>query len=197
MSGLPGQAPNVTLHLARPTVRFDPNNGDPVTTQALDYGTPATEPADPTRTGYTFTGWHHANTRWDFTTPVTTDVTLLAWWTRIPPVPTCEGRDATIVGTPGDDVLVGTPGPDVIVARGGNDIVEGRGDADIICTAGGDDIVTGGQGDDHQHGGRGSDQLFGRQGDDALFGGNRDDVLRGGRGHDTLDGGPGRDQLFQ
>lgn len=188
---------NVTLHLDRPTVRFEPNNGDPVFTQTVDYETPAAEPADPIRVGYTFTGWHHANTLWDFSTPVTTDLTIAAWWTRIPPVPTCEGQDATVVGTPGDDLLVGTPGPDVIVGKGGNDLVEGRDGADTICAAGGDDTVTGGPGDDHQYGGRGADQLLGRQGDDDLFGGNRADVLRGGRGHDLLDGGPGPDQIFQ
>jgi hypothetical protein len=34
-------------------------------------------------------------------------------------VPTCFGRDATIVGTSGFDELIGTPESDVIVALGG------------------------------------------------------------------------------
>ena len=39
---------------------------------------------------------------------------------------TCDGFDATLVGTPGADVLVGTIGPDVIVALGGDDDVHLR-----------------------------------------------------------------------
>ncbi|MGH8939131.1 MAG: hypothetical protein ACRDV2_07250, partial [Actinomycetes bacterium] len=41
--------------------------------------------------------------------------------------PHCRGREATIVGTAGDDRIRGTQGPDVIVARGGDDVVIGRG----------------------------------------------------------------------
>lgn len=33
--------------------------------------------------------------------------------------PTCHGKPATIVGTPGDDWLYGTDGPDVILGLGG------------------------------------------------------------------------------
>ena len=40
--------------------------------------------------------------------------------------PTCGGRPATHIGTPGDDVLVGTNGDDVMVGRGGNDVLRGR-----------------------------------------------------------------------
>lgn len=48
----------------------------------------------------------------------------------------CDGRPATIVGTPGADTLVGTDGPDVIAGLTGNDLVDGRGGDDIICQAG-------------------------------------------------------------
>lgn len=37
----------------------------------------------------------------------------------IPDTPTCNGRPATIVGTPGDDVIDGGNGKDVIVTFGG------------------------------------------------------------------------------
>lgn len=47
--------------------------------------------------------------------------------------PTCFGKRATIVGTPGDDRLVGTGGRDVIVGRGGDDVILGRGGRDRIC----------------------------------------------------------------
>jgi Ca2+-binding RTX toxin-like protein len=94
--------------------------------------------------------------------------------------PLCQGRPATIVGTPGDDVLRGTPRADVIVARAGDDIVKGLG---------GDDLVCGGDGADRIQGGAGDDRLFGQR--DAI----RSD--RGGtyRGPDLLDGGAGDDVL--
>jgi hypothetical protein len=38
---------------------------------------------------------------------------------------TCEGRPATHLGTPGDDVLTGTDGDDVMVGLGGDDTISG------------------------------------------------------------------------
>jgi hypothetical protein len=64
------------------------------------------------------------------------------------PEASCDGRPATIVGTPGDDVIVGTPGPDVIAARDGNDIVWGLAGDDVICGGPGSDLLVGGLGDD-------------------------------------------------
>jgi len=39
------------------TITFDSAGGSPVTSITQDFGTTITAPADPTRTGYTFTGW--------------------------------------------------------------------------------------------------------------------------------------------
>jgi uncharacterized delta-60 repeat protein len=94
-------------------------------------------------------------------------------------VPTCLGRPATIVGTPGKDRLRGTPKTDVILALGGADRISGRG---------GDDLVCAGKGDDHVTGGGGRDVLRGEAGDDRLA---------GGGGKDRLVGGPGRDVVRQ
>ena len=123
-----------------------------------------------------------------------------------PPVPTCAGKEATIIGTAGPDDLVGGPGVDVIAALGGNDTVNGLGGNDIICTAGGKDSIRGtagddtvragagndrargGGGNDHLRGGGGNDRLAGGAGDDALFGGGGDDVCRGGSGSNTKRG---------
>jgi uncharacterized delta-60 repeat protein len=85
-------------------------------------------------------------------------------------VPTCDGRQATIVGTSGRDLLLGTPGPDVIVGRGG---------ADTIRAAGGDDRVCGGPGNDRLSGGTGHDRLFGGAGADILTGGRDRDLCVG------------------
>ena len=39
------------------TVTFDTDGGSPIASVTLDYGAHVTAPADPTKTGYTFTGW--------------------------------------------------------------------------------------------------------------------------------------------
>ncbi len=84
---------------------------------------------------------------------------------------TCGGRDATLVGTPGDDTLVGTVGADVIVGLGGDDVIDGGGGGDTICAGGGDDTVDGGRGGDTIDGGAGRDRIDGGPGDDRLDGG--------------------------
>jgi uncharacterized delta-60 repeat protein len=88
--------------------------------------------------------------------------------TGVPPVPTCAGRRATLVGTARAETLRGTRRADVIVALGGRDrVLAGRG-RDIVC---------------------------GRGGGDRLVGGRGDDLLLGGTGHDRCIGGPGRDRV--
>jgi uncharacterized repeat protein (TIGR01451 family) len=101
-----------------------------------------------------------------------------------PPTPTCGGREATIIGTDGNDVLEGTEKRDVIAALRGDDQVRGLGGKDLICGLGGNDLLKG------QAGG---DELRGGGGDDRLGGGSGADLLRGGTGRDTCRGGPGAD----
>jgi len=92
------------------------------------------------------------------------------------PAEQCDGRDATVVGTPGDDVLRGTARADVIVALGGDDKVKAGKGPDLVC------------------GGDGDDKLAGDAGGDKLLGGGGDDRLIGGPGKDRLLGGPGKDR---
>lgn len=106
---------------------------------------------------------------------------------------TCQGHQATIVGTDGDDRLKGTNGDDVIVGLKGNDKIDGRRGADIICGNQGDDKIDGKGGDDILDGGPGNDDIRGGKGKDHIIGGIGDDKLRGGGGSDILDGGPGDD----
>jgi Tol biopolymer transport system component len=139
------------------------------------------------------------------------------------PLPTCAGRPATLIGTPGPDKIKGTKRSDVIIALGGNDQIEGFSGGDTICAGagkdvvdagpngghGGDDLVLGGPGDDHLSigpelgtlkGEGGNDVLIGSKGGDNLYGGAGNDVLRGGPNpiynSDFLSGGPGNDKLF-
>ena len=117
---------------------------------------------------------------------------------------TCDGRPATIVGTPGSDVLTGTPGADVIVAGGGRDWIAGGDGRDTICAGAGADTVRGGPGGDTisgggardlVQGGLGNDTLTGRTGRDMLIGGAGNDTLRGAAGQDTLLGLSGNDHI--
>lgn len=62
------------------TVTFDSDGGSAVPAQTVPSGGTATEPADPTRGTDTFDGWFLNGTLYDFTTPVTGDITLVAQW---------------------------------------------------------------------------------------------------------------------
>ena len=85
---------------------------------------------------------------------------------RPPTVPTCDGKVATIVGTPGLTELLGTSGDDVIVDLDGDNVVRGRGGNDTVCT------------------GPGNDRIF--------LGGGADTVIDTG-GRNTIEGGAGSD----
>ena len=106
------------------------------------------------------------------------------------PLPTCNGKTATIVGAPGATVR-GTQGPDVIVALSGDVRVDGRGGNDTICTGPGSDIVNGGAGDDWIDAGDGVNTADGGAGHDVIRAGSGNDTLLGDGGNDRVDGGDG------
>ncbi len=60
------------------TVSFDI---DGIEDQVVDYNTVATAPDAPTKEGYTFAGWLLNGEAYDFATPVTADIELVADWT--------------------------------------------------------------------------------------------------------------------
>ena len=107
----------------------------------------------------------------------------------------CNGLEATIVGTPGNDVINGTSGNDVIVGLGGNDIINGGNGDDVICGNAGNDTLNGGNGNDTLLGSFGNDTLNGNNGDDSLDGGADNDALAGNNGNDTLTGSTGADSF--
>jgi len=107
-------------------------------------------------------------------------------------IPTCQGQEATCIGTEGDDVVIGSDVDDVIVVGKGNDVVHADAGDDLVCGGPGNDSLFGARGEDIMYGEEGNDWLFGAQGVDNLDGGEGDfDVLWGGPGIDILDGGPG------
>jgi len=62
------------------TVTFDSDGGSAVDPQTVAADATATEPAAPTRDGYTFKGWTLNGSSYDFSTPVTGNITLVAQW---------------------------------------------------------------------------------------------------------------------
>lgn len=77
------QESDVTL-----TVTFDENGGSEVEdASGLAYGDKVSAP-DITRDGYTLDGWYNGETKWDFSTGVTGDLTLAAKWTLDAPTVT-------------------------------------------------------------------------------------------------------------
>ena len=61
------------------TVTFQSEGGSEVASQ-IRANTPADQPADPTKEGYTFIGWYKGESEWNFETPVTENLTLTAKW---------------------------------------------------------------------------------------------------------------------
>ena len=71
----------------------------------VEDGQPVARPADPTCAGYVFTGWYSDVDRtqlWDFSTPVTSDMTLYANWAEAetPSDPAVPGDDTATPETP-------------------------------------------------------------------------------------------------
>lgn len=71
----PADEPTPTTH----TVKFV-SNGVVLSEVEVNDGETVDEPAEPTREGYTFKGWKLNGADYDFTTPVTSDLTLTAAW---------------------------------------------------------------------------------------------------------------------
>lgn len=131
-------------------------------------------------------------------------------------ITTCNGLNATIIGTDADNFIYGTSsndviqangGDDTVLAGGGNDLVCGNTEVDLVLGEGGDDEIYMGTGNDGGTGGEyggaqgnyGWDKIFGFDGNDALTGGGGNDQLYGQNaqdelsddfGSDLIDGGP-------
>ncbi len=129
-------------------------------------------------------------------TPATLEIDYVRAWQRKDVPYTCNGLEATIVGTNNDDTINGTPQDDVIVALGGDDIINGLAGSDTICGGDGDDTIDGGTQNDWINGEQGVDWVKGGPDNDVLFGGYGEDTLLGSRGNDQLDGGGSNDTLY-
>ncbi len=83
------------LALASYKVTFNSNDGSTVAEQTIVSGSKASAPAEPTKTGYVFSGWYTDNTTFnnafDFATSITGDITLYAKWTSDTTAPIVTG----------------------------------------------------------------------------------------------------------
>ena len=67
------------------TIIFDSNGGTETESQTVNEGDTVTKPVNPTKEGYTFKGWFKDEAlteEYDFSTPVTDDITLYAAWEK-------------------------------------------------------------------------------------------------------------------
>ena len=65
---------------AKVTVTFDSDGGNAVQEEKVLRGQKATAPTAPTKADCTFEGWYNGDTLYDFSTPVTENITLTAKW---------------------------------------------------------------------------------------------------------------------
>ena len=95
--------PDVTKY----TVTFNSDGGSAVNSQTVNENAKATKPANPTKSGYTFKEWQLNGKTYDFSTPVTGNITLKAVWTKN----SSGGKNTIKIVVPlkGDDVIKGTP----------------------------------------------------------------------------------------
>jgi uncharacterized protein (TIGR02145 family)/uncharacterized repeat protein (TIGR02543 family) len=110
---------SVKLSLTRDTVTFNSNSGTSVSSQTIICGSKATQPTNPTYTGYRFDGWYTTSgfsSIFSFkTTPITSNITLYAKWTPVYTV-TYNANGGT--GTVPSDTTHYESGDSVIVLGG-------------------------------------------------------------------------------
>ncbi len=84
------------------TVSFDSIGGTKVSDQEITSGKKAAKPNGPTKKGYKFLGWYTKDgKKWDFSQPVTGDMTLYAHWKALPK----GGKTLPPTGDPGASPL--------------------------------------------------------------------------------------------
>ncbi|MCR4947792.1 MAG: InlB B-repeat-containing protein [Treponema sp.] len=64
------------------TVTFDSDGGNEVTSQIIEVNNTLKQTNDPKKDDYTFLGWYIDETLFDFSTPITSNITLKAKWSK-------------------------------------------------------------------------------------------------------------------
>ena len=76
------ETPSEPLEPKTYSVTFDTAGGSAIPSLTVKEGETITKPNDPTKEGYTFIGWYYNDTLYNFSTEVTSDVTLAAKWEK-------------------------------------------------------------------------------------------------------------------
>lgn len=63
-------------------INFNTDGGNSISNQIINKDGTITKPQDPVRDGYKFLGWYSNNVLFDFSTPVTTNLELIAKWEK-------------------------------------------------------------------------------------------------------------------
>ncbi len=85
-------------------VTFETSGGSVVADASIREGRKVTKPANPTRSGYNFIEWQYNGDKYDFSTPVTKDIVLVALWESDGSVPAATNKTVTL--NPGKNLEV-------------------------------------------------------------------------------------------
>ena len=88
--------PTTVIWNCNKTITFDTQDGSVVESQKVCVDSLVTKPADPEKAGYTFKGWYNGDEAYDFTTPVSEDLTLTAQWEEITTEPENTDSDTEV-----------------------------------------------------------------------------------------------------
>lgn len=83
------------------TISFDSDGGSHIDSQSIEEGKTATKPNNPIKTNFSFDGWYIENVLFDFSTPITADLTLKAKWKPLPDT-TPPGKVENLSGNSGN-----------------------------------------------------------------------------------------------
>ena len=80
-------------------VTFDLNGAGNTWTVGVKSGEKISEPAEPSRDGYVFEGWYLEEEKFDFSTPITKNIKLIAKWAPKSPIVTFDSNGGTEVAS--------------------------------------------------------------------------------------------------
>ncbi len=129
--------------LPKYTVTFNSNGGNEVASQTMFEGRTASKPADPTKDGYTFVKWQLNGSDYNFSNPVTENITLDAVWAYKPieSVSLNESTHMTWVGN-SDFALTPTLAPSDLITQS----VAWSSDKNSVATVSGGTVHAEGEG---------------------------------------------------
>lgn len=107
------------------TITFDSKDGSSVSAiTGIESGSVTTKPNDPTKEGYIFDGWLNGETAYDWTQPVTSNLTLTAKWLKLYTVKFMDGETELSKIIVADGKVASKPGLFTVDAKKGTGITK-------------------------------------------------------------------------